>query len=217
MHLKQSLTIQMPRTKTYRSLGVNVAFAVDDNPFDVGSRNYKIFEAGCDNVIYRGAKGLALFRELFAAAVEAATGVVAEMVVLKNKKGEDRKDGEGNAITDYVLDEQERVNVAVAKSGRTIESFQEIANTCAGQCLFDPDTKEREASGPKTPPDRVYKVVDKLIEAGKAAEVAASLTTLLGRTVAMTGDAKVDREVLAAAVHEDQLSEIRKATGKWGA
>lgn len=205
------------RSKTYRSLGVNVAFAVDDNPFDVGSRNYKIFEAGCDNVIYRGGKGLALFRELFAEAVEKATGITPEIVVLKNKKGEERVDKEGNKITDYVLDEQERVNVAVAKSGRTIESFQEVANAVAAQCTFDPDTKEREPSGPKTPPDRVYKVVDKLIEAGKASEVAASLTTLLGRAVAMTGDVKVDRETLAAAVHEDQLNEIRKATGKWGA
>jgi hypothetical protein len=207
----------MPRTKTYRSLGVNVAFSVDDNPFDVGSRNYKIFEAGVDNVIYRGASGLAKFRELFADAVEKATGISPEMVVLKNKKGEERKNEDGTPITDFVLDEQERVNVAVAKSGRTIESFQEVANACASQCGFDPDTKERAPAGPKTPPERVYKVVDKLFEAGKASEVAAALSTLLGRTVDVTGDQKVAREVLAAAVHEDQLNEIRKAAGKWGA
>lgn len=201
----------MARTKTYRSLGVNVVVNVPDNPFDLGTDNHKIFEAGIDNCIYRGSKGLALFRELFAEGVEKAVGLTADTQPKKNGKGEEVKDDEGNPVLEYVHDESERVERALAKSGRTIESFQDLANSLATQLACDPNQKERGPAAPKTPPKSVYTIVDNLISQGKHTQVAASLSTVLGRTV------EAERESLARAIHEDQLNEIRRAKEKYSA
>jgi hypothetical protein len=199
----------MPRTKTYRSLGVNVTVNVPDNPFAPGEDNHLIFEAGIDNCIYRGGKGLSLFRELFAKAVEDATGVEAETKVALNSKGEPRKDEDGNEIRVFAADESERVEKALAKANRTIESFQELANTISTQIVCDPKIKERGPSEPKTPPKSVYATVDALFTQGQQTQVAAALSTILGRTV------EAERESLARAIHEDQLAELRKAKDKW--
>ena len=194
----------MSRTKTYRSLGVNVTVVIPDNPHAPGSFDFKVYEAGIDNCIYRGASGLPTFRELFAAKVEEICGVSAETKVALNSKGDPRKDEDGNEIRVFVYDESERVERAIAKANRAIESFQEVADVIAGQCKVDPNQKERGPAEPKTPPKSVYAIVDELIKQGQQTAVASALSTILGRTV------EAERESLARAVHEQQLAELRR-------
>lgn len=198
--------------RKYRSLGFDVVISVpstvEENDQLAGRANATLEDA-VDNVVYRSRGGLPTFRELLAAGVEKETGIAREAVAVMTKGTEtepskQKLDDEGNPLFKYTESESDYIDRVLAKTGRTRESFVNVAAEAAKSVKYDPKASERGEAGPKTPPKSVYEQVDAIIAAGSATSVAASLGTLLGRTV------ETDRDSLAKGIHEYQLNEMRK-------
>jgi hypothetical protein len=217
------------QTRKYRSLGftveIEVPSTVEENDQLAGRPNATLEDA-VDNVVYRGALALPTFRRELAAGLEQTTGIKRKFEVVMTKavaasgtEGQPgyvpakpsvpKVDDEGNEVTKWTESEADYLDRVLAETGRTLESFADVAAAAATKMKYDPKVKEREEAGPKTPPKSVYAQVDALINAGAATQVAESLTAILGRQVA------TDRDSLARAIHEDALNEIRKVKNKF--
>lgn len=200
------------KIKTYRSLGFNVNISVPSTVEEndaLAKRPDATLNDAVDNVVYRGGTGLPTFREELAFGIEAATGIKRLTEELKDKEGKTKTEEDGTPKFKYIESEGEYLDRVIATTGRTQESFQDIADAAAAKMKYDPSAPERTAAGPKNPPKAIFEQVDALIAAGQGEAVASSLATILGREV------KGDRESLAKAIHEDQLNEIRKAKAKF--
>ena len=199
------------KIETYRSMGLNVPISVpstiEENEQLAAPRVNATLEDAVDTNVYRGT--LADFRDGFCAAVETATSIKRNTEVAKNAKGEVRKDEDGAEIEVYKETEQDYFRRVCIKTSRSVESFQDIANSVAASLKYDPSVKERTPAGPKTPPKSVFAIVDDLHAKHKHTHVAADLSKVLGRHV------ESDRESLARAIHEDNLNERRKQLAKY--
>lgn len=197
------------RIKKYRSLGLVVPVSVFSTAEEYNSAANRpsedaVVEDANDNLVYRGA--LADFREEFCNAVETATGIERKKSPVLLKDNTQRKDTNGELMFDWDENEAEYFRRVIAQTNRAVESFQEVADSVATNLALkaDPTVRERKPAGPKTPPKSVYTLVDELIAKGVAAQTAAGLSKVLGRTV------ESDRESLARATHEYRLAEIKK-------
>lgn len=197
------------RIKKYRSLGLEVPVSVFESPAEYNAAAKRpnedaVVEDANDNLVYRGA--LADFREEFCVAVEGATGIKRTSVAVLGKDGKPKVDSDGAEIVEWDENEADYFRRVIASSGRSVESFQEIADATAAKLALaaDPTVRERKPAGPKTPAKSTYAIADQLIADGKATHTAADLSKLLGRHV------EHDREGLARGIHEYQLAEIRK-------
>lgn len=204
------------RIKKYDSLGLSVPVSVFESREEYNSAAKRpnedaVVEDANDNLVYRGP--LADFREEFCLAVEKATGVERKRTPVMGKDNKPKTDGEGNELFDWDESEARYFNRVLAQTGRSVESFQDLADEVCSKhenedgstgFVADPTQRERKPAGPKTPPKSVYALVDELIAKGHAPQTASGLSKLLGRHV------DHDRESLARATHEYRLAEIRK-------
>lgn len=204
--------------RKYRSLGfdvtVSVPSTVEENDKLAGRANATLEDA-VDNVVYRSGNGLPAFREALAEGIEQATGIKRQSEAIMTKAtptapAEQKKDSEtGELLFKFTESEADYIDRVLAETTRTRESFADQAAAAQSAVKYDPTASERTPGGPKTPPKTVFETVDALISAGQATQVAASLTTILGRQV------EADRESLARAVHQDQLNEMKKIRNKY--
>jgi len=210
------------RIKTYNSLGLKVPVSVFSSADEYNSAAKRpnedaVVEDANDNLVYRGP--LADFREEFCQEVEQATGIGRNKEPVLDKAGKQKVDDETKEpLWEWTENESAYFRRVIAQTGRSVESFQEIADAVASThenedgtsgYVADPTVKEKKPAGPKTPSKTTYAVVDELIATGKATHTAADLAKLLGRHV------DHDREALARAIHEYQLGEIKKIKAKF--
>lgn len=212
------------RTKMYSVLGLNVPTQVFTSPDEYNAAAKRPNEDACvedanDNLAYRGTNADA--REEFCLALEKATGVARTKVAVLLKDGSPKLDDEKQPVfawADPDRTEADYFRRVVAVMNHSVESFQDLMDSVAAAhenkdsqdnvvsygFVVDPTVRERKPAGPKTLPKSVYTLVDELIAKGVAAQTAAGLSKVLGRTV------ESDRESLARATHEYRLAEIKK-------
>lgn len=184
---------------TKSSLGFEVPVRVYESPEEADRDAGKVgafLNEGNNNLYYRGVA--AEVREVIAETIERLTGVVRETVpVMRKVKAEDgtvsekqATDKEGNPLSEYVLDEDDYVKQALAKSGKTAAEFAadivsaiRAANNGEG-VRVDIRQTPRKAAKPKALPDRFKVAAEKAIASGKVAQFAKDYKKLCGKEIA---------------------------------
>jgi len=185
------------KTKTYKSLGLNVNLSVPETveEFDTNAKRIgACLEEATNNCVYRGS--LTEFRSNLCDKVESTQGVE------RKTKDTGKKDSEGKAILAFDESEADFIERVVATKGIKVEDLQPIADEVANAIVFDASARERKAPTPKKLAAKYSANAKAIIDQGKVDAFNKKASKLIDVQFTATGDAAKDVEALGWIVKQ---------------